>query len=155
MLVTINDIEKNNDDIVEPTSDQVIDEKHHSVIDNLYKNKDSVIRPESIEEKDSDEDTIEHVDAEEVIGGPNFQSNMIGGMGALGNLLNRSSPDYSELFKTYSQLFDQQDKNMEYLNGAINNLVLQLNKYKRNQSWKLRIVYILILITWIIMFIKF
>ena len=62
--------------------------------------------------------------------------------------------DYAQLFKTYSKLFEQQDKNIEYLNGVINNLVSQLNKYKRNQSWKLRIMFILMVVSWIIMFIK-
>lgn len=65
-----------------------------------------------------------------------------------------TAPDYSQLFETYGKLFEQQDKNIEYLNGAINNLISQLNKYKRNQSWKLRIMCILLLIAWVIMFIK-
>lgn len=64
------------------------------------------------------------------------------------------TPDYAQLFETYGKLFEQQDKNIEYLNGVINNLVSQLNKYKRNQSWKLRIMFILIVVSWIIMFIK-
>ena len=64
------------------------------------------------------------------------------------------TPDYAQLFDTYGKLFEQQDKNIEYLNGVINNLVLQLNKYKRNQSWKLRIMFILMVASWIVMFIK-
>ena len=64
------------------------------------------------------------------------------------------TPDYTQLFETYGKLFEQQDKNIEYLNGAINNLVSQLNKYKRNQSWKLRIMFILMVVSWIVMFIK-
>lgn len=147
MLVITNENEKILEEgIVEPTFDQMID-------------KDTTESSEPVEDTiPTEEDSTDHVEAKVVDGEPNFQPNMfnsMGGMGALGNLLNRSSPDYSELFKTYSQLFDQQDKNMEYLNGAINNLVSQLNKYKRNQSWKMRIAYILILITWIIMFIRF
>ena len=64
------------------------------------------------------------------------------------------TPDYAQLFETYGKLFEQQDKNIEYLNSVINNLVSQLNKYKRNQSWKLRIMFILMVASWIIMFIK-
>ena len=64
------------------------------------------------------------------------------------------TPDYAQLFETYGKLFEQQDKNIEYLNGVINNLVSQLNKYKRNQSWKLRIMFILMVASLIIMFIK-
>ena len=64
------------------------------------------------------------------------------------------TPDYTQLFDTYGKLFEQQDKNIEYLNGVINNLVSQLNKYKRNQSWKLRIMFILMVVSWIVMFIK-
>lgn len=64
------------------------------------------------------------------------------------------TPDYAQLFETYGKLFEQQDKNIEYLNGVINNLVSQLNKYKRNQSWKLRIMFILMVVSWIVMFIK-
>lgn len=64
------------------------------------------------------------------------------------------TPDYAQLFETYGKLFEQQDKNIEYLNGVINNLVSQLNKYKRNQSWKLRIMFILMVASWIVMFIK-
>ena len=64
------------------------------------------------------------------------------------------TPDYAQLFEIYGKLFEQQDKNIEYLNGVINNLVSQLNKYKRNQSWKLRIMFILMVVSWIIMFIK-
>lgn len=147
MLVTTNENEKILDEgIVEPTFDQMIDE-------------DTTESSEPIEETTpTEEDSTEHVEAEVVDGEPNFQPNMfngMGGMGALGNLLGRSSPDYSELFKTFSQAFEQQDTNTEILKEAINNLVSQLNKYKRNQSWKMRIAYILILVTWIIMFIKF
>lgn len=146
MLVTTNENEKVLDEgIVEPTFDQMIDEDTN--------------QSESVEETTpTEEDSTEHVEAEVVDGKPNFQPNMfndMGGMGALGNLLGRSSPDYSELFKTFSQAFEQQDTNTEILKEAINNLVSQLNKYKRNQSWKMRIAYILILVTWIIMFIKF
>ena len=64
------------------------------------------------------------------------------------------TPDYAQLFDTYGKLFEQQDKNIEYLNSVINNLVSQLNKYKRNQSWKLRIMFILMAVSWIVMFIK-
>ena len=64
------------------------------------------------------------------------------------------TPDYAQLFETYGKLFEQQGKNIEYLNGVINNLVSQLNKYKRNQSWKLRIMFILMVVSWIVMFIK-
>ena len=64
------------------------------------------------------------------------------------------TPDYAQLFETYGKLFEQQDKNIEYLNGVINNLVSQLNKYKRNQSWKLRIMFILMIVSWIVMSIK-
>lgn len=64
------------------------------------------------------------------------------------------TPDYAQLFETYGKLFEQQDKNIEYLNGVINNLISQLNKYKRNQSWKLRIMFILMVASWIVMFIK-
>lgn len=147
MLVTTNENEKILDEgIVEPTFDQMVDE-------------DTTESSEPVEETTStEEDSTEHVEAEVVDGEPNFQPNMfngMAGMGALGNLLGRSSPDYSELFKTFSQAFEQQDTNTEILKEAINNLVSQLNKYKRNQSWKMRIAYILILITWIIMFIKF
>lgn len=147
MLVTTNENEKILDEgIVEPTFDQIIDE-------------DTTESSEPVEETTpTEEDSTEHVEAEVVDGEPNFQPNMFNGMrgmGALGNLLGRSSPDYSELFKTFSQAFEQQDTNTEILKEAINNLVSQLNKYKRNQSWKMRIAYILILITWIIMFIKF
>lgn len=64
------------------------------------------------------------------------------------------TPDYAQLFETYGKLFEQQDKNIEYLNDVINNLVSQLNNYKRNQSWKLQIMFILMVISWIVMFIK-
>ena len=52
------------------------------------------------------------------------------------------------------RMIELQDSNTQYLNNVINNLVSQLNKYKRNQSWKLKILLLLNVITWIIMFIK-
>ena len=95
---------------------------------------------------------------------PNMFGGGIPGLGGLraqqtdenGNPIGDSpeTPDYAQLFETYGKLFEQQDKNIEYLNGVINNLVSQLNKYKRNQSLKLRIMFILIVVSWIIMFIK-
>lgn len=51
-------------------------------------------------------------------------------------------------------MIELQDSNTQYLNNVINNLVSQLNKYKRNQSWKLKILLLFNVITWIIMFIK-
>lgn len=113
--------------------------------------------PETVEE--AVEDSAEHVNAE-VVDEENFIPDGaipggMGGLGALGNLFNKSSPDYSELFNTFCVAFEQQDQNMQNFNDALNNLVSQLNKYKRNQTWKMKIAYILILITWIIMFIKF
>ena len=95
---------------------------------------------------------------------PNMFGGGLPGLGGLrvqqtdenGNTVGDSpeTPDYAQLFETYGKLFEQQDKNIEYLNGVINNLVSQLNKYKRNQSWKLRIMFILIAVSWIVMFIK-
>ena len=52
------------------------------------------------------------------------------------------------------RMIELQDSNTQYLNNIINNLVSQLNKYKRNQSWKLKILLLFNVITWIIMFIK-
>ena len=52
------------------------------------------------------------------------------------------------------RMIELQDSNTKYLNNVINNLVSQLNKYKRNQSWKLKILLLFNVITWIIMFIK-
>lgn len=52
------------------------------------------------------------------------------------------------------RMIELQDSNTQYLNNVINNLVSQLNKYKRNQSWKLKILLLFNVITWIIMFIK-
>ena len=95
---------------------------------------------------------------------PNMFGDGLPGLGGLrvqqtdenGNPIGDSpeTPDYAQLFETYGKLFEQQDKNIEYLNGVINNLVSQLNKYKRNQSWKLRIMFILMVVSWIVMFIK-
>lgn len=95
---------------------------------------------------------------------PNMFGSGLPGLGGLrvqktdenGNPIGDSpkTPDYARLFETYGKLFEQQDKNLEYLNGAINNLVSQLNRYKRNQSWKLRIMFILMVVSWIVMFIK-
>lgn len=95
---------------------------------------------------------------------PNMFGGSLPGLGGLriqqtdenGNPIEGSpeTPDYAQLFETYGKLFEQQDKNIEYLNGVINNLVSQLNKYKRNQSWKLRIMFILMVASWIVIFIK-
>ena len=52
------------------------------------------------------------------------------------------------------RMIELQDSNTQYLNNVINNLVSQLNKYKRNQSWKLKILLLFNVSTWIIMFIK-
>lgn len=52
------------------------------------------------------------------------------------------------------RMIELQDSNTQYLNNVINNLISQLNKYKRNQSWKLKILLLFNVITWIIMFIK-
>ena len=52
------------------------------------------------------------------------------------------------------RMIELQDSNTKYLNNVINNLVSQLNKYKRNQSWKLKILLLFNVITWIIMIIK-
>lgn len=52
------------------------------------------------------------------------------------------------------RMIELQDSNTQYLNNVINNLVSQLNKYKRNQSWKLKILLLFNVITWIIIFIK-
>lgn len=52
------------------------------------------------------------------------------------------------------RMIELQDSNTQYLSNVINNLVSQLNKYKRNQSWKLKILLLFNVITWIIMFIK-
>ena len=52
------------------------------------------------------------------------------------------------------RMIELQDSNTQYLNNVINNLVSQLNKYKRNQSWKLKILLLFNVITWIIMIIK-
>ena len=52
------------------------------------------------------------------------------------------------------RMIELQDSNTQYLNNVINNLVSQLNKYKRNQSWKLKILLLFNVITWIIMLIK-
>ena len=52
------------------------------------------------------------------------------------------------------RMIELQDSNTQYLNNVINNLVSQLNKYKRNQSWNLKILLLFNVITWIIMFIK-
>ena len=52
------------------------------------------------------------------------------------------------------RMIELQDSNTQYLNNVINNLVSQLNKYKRNQSWKLKILLLFNVITWIIMVIK-
>lgn len=115
--------------------------------------------------EDLPEDT-EHAEAEQIDPeeAKNFTpfNNPFGGFArlfeALGNkqsFEDKESPNYKALFETYGQIFEQQDKNMQYFNDAINNLVSQLNKYKRNQSWKLRITWIALVITWIVMFIKF
>lgn len=95
---------------------------------------------------------------------PNMFSSGIPGLGGLrvqqtddnGNPVGDKpdTPDYAQLFETYGKLFEQHDKNIEYLNDAINNLISQLNKYKRNQSWKLRIMFILMAVSLIVMFIK-
>ena len=52
------------------------------------------------------------------------------------------------------RMIELQDSNTQYLNNVINNLVSQFNKYTRNQSWKLKILLLFNVITWIIMFIK-
>ena len=52
------------------------------------------------------------------------------------------------------RMIELQDSNTQYLNNVINNLVSHLNKYKRNQSWKLKILLLFNVITWIIMLIK-
>ena len=52
------------------------------------------------------------------------------------------------------RMIELQDSNTQYLNNVINNLVSQLNKYKRNQSWKLKILLLFNVITWIIMLIE-
>ena len=175
MLVTSNDIEK-----VDAEEVGISKENGKDPIDiantNIYPSNST-----AGDIGDSDNSTIaeleESNESGEDSGSPignfnpaSFLPNMFGGglpgLGGLrvqqtdenGNPIPGSSPeapDYGQLFETYGKLFDQQDKNIEYLNGAINNLISQLNKYKRNQSWKLRIMYVLLLITWIIMFIKF
>ena len=48
------------------------------------------------------------------------------------------------------RMIELQDSNTQYLNNVINNLVSQLNKYKRNQSWKLKILLLFNVILFII-----
>ena len=170
MLVTFNDMEKvdaeevgiskeNGQDIISPVDpgnnaghfadDNTADSNINSISELEESNKDS----------GSPIGNFNHA---------SFLPNMFGGglpgLGGLrvqqtdenGNTVGDSpeTPDYAQLFETYGKLFEQQDKNIEYLNGVINNLVSQLNKYKRNQSWKLRIMFILIVVSLIVMLIK-
>lgn len=74
-------------------------------------------------------------------------------MDSFGNTLNNLSDNLNAFADIYKAM-EQQDANTQYLNSVINNLVSQLNKYKRNQSWKLKILLLFNVITWVIMFIK-
>ena len=168
MLVTSNDIEKvdteevsigkeNGQDIVSLVDH--CNDTGHLADDNIYS------ASELEEGNEGNEDSGSPVGN---FNSASFMPNMFGGglpgLGGLraqktdenGNPIGDSpkTPDYARLFETYGKLFEQQDKNLEYLNGAINNLVSQLNRYKRNQSWKLRVMFILMVVSWIVMFIK-
>ena len=173
MLVTSNDIEKvdaeevgiskeNGQDIIS-SADSDNNAGHFADDNTADSNIDSISELEESNEGNEDSGSP--------IGNFNpasFPPNMFGGglpgLGGLrvqqtdenGNPIGDSpeTPNYAQLFETYGKLFEQQDKNIEYLNGVINNLVSQLNKYKRNQSWKLRIMFILMVVSWIVMFIK-
>ena len=74
-------------------------------------------------------------------------------MDSFGKTLNDLSDNLNAFADIYKAM-EQQDANTQYLNNVINNLVSQLNKYKRNQSWKLKILLLFNVITWVIMFIK-
>lgn len=74
-------------------------------------------------------------------------------MDSFGKSLNELSDNLNAFADIYKAI-EHQDSNIQYLNNVINNLVSQLNKYKRNQSWKLKILLLFNVITWVIMFIK-
>ena len=173
MLVTSNDIEKvdaeevgiskeNGQDIIS-SIDPGTDDGHFADYNTADSNIGSI--SEMRESNEGNEDSGSPIGN---FNPASFLPNMFGGglpgLGGLrvqqtdenGNPIGDSpeTPDYAQLFETYGKLFEQQDKNIEYLNGVINNLVSQLNKYKRNQSWKLRIMFILMVVSWIVMFIK-
>ena len=171
MLVTSNDIEKVNVEEIGVTNNgNIIDNQdnivnHNTTSDNS--NDIDITMDKESEENHDDNKKFIQTDGSISPGTifPGMFGSVFSGLGGLnihqtdenGNPIpknNHESPDYIQLFETYGKLFDHQDKNIDYLNGAINNLISQLNEYKRNQSLKLRIMFILIVVSWIIMIIK-
>lgn len=123
-------------------------------------------------ESDTSEDT-EHVESEVVEDSGNIQiPNMMGGLGGLFGALNgmpvqKTDEDgnpigniggfdhqaYTHLFETVQELFEVNDQAHEAMaksvDDSIANLISQLNNYKKNISWKLKVLLALNVISWV------
>lgn len=128
---------------------------------------------EEKEETESSNDDAESVESEVVKDSGNIQiPNMIGGLGGLFGALNgmpvqKTDEDgnpigniggfdhqaYTHLFETVQELFEVNDQAHETMaksvDDSIANLISQLNNYKKNISWKLKVLLALNVISWV------
>lgn len=116
--------------------------------------------PETVEES-----TVENIEPEEVHEGEVIPPiNTLDGFSAIASMLNGKSKvmnDYSELATTLLKLFEENDEehtktneSIKFIAENIDSLISQLNKYKKSTEMKLRLLFLMNVVTWIALFIK-
>lgn len=116
--------------------------------------------PEAVEES-----TIENIEHEEVHEGEVIPPiNPLDGFSAIANMLNNKTnvmKGYSELSTTLLKLFEENDEehaktneSIKFIAENIDSLISQLNKYKKSTEMKLRLLFLMNVVTWITLLIK-
>lgn len=115
--------------------------------------------------KTVEESTVENIEPGEVHEGEVIPPiNLLDGFSAIASMLNGKSKvmnDYSELATTLLKLFEENDeehtktnKSIKFIAENIDSLISQLNKYKKSTEMKLRLLFLMNVVTWIALFIK-
>ena len=144
------------------TNDILIDESSEKKEDN-----DNIT--EIINDNEKAEETSS-IHEDEVIDNPDgniFPNTDFGAFTAMADLINNSnknatlSESYSAFFNTTLDLFKNNDSDHERYNQSlsflaenIDNLISQLNKYKKNAEIKIRFLFFMNLVTWIVLLVK-
>lgn len=130
-------------------------------VKNIYHNGEWVPDTTDLNSDVDEEDDIEPTESPVSEDNPLFNN----GFAAIADLLNNNknsvNTSYSYLFQTTLKLFEENDNAHDSINNSIkfiaeniDDLISQLNKYKKNTEMKLRLLFLMNVLAWIALIVK-
>lgn len=140
------------------TFTEIIDGKE---VKNTYHDGEWVPDTTDINSDADEEDDTESVEPSENEDNPLFNNGFTAIADLLNNNKNSVNSSYSDLFQTTLHLFEENDEAHDGINNSIkfiaeniDDLISQLNKYKKNTEMKLRLLFLMNVLAWIALIVK-